>query len=273
MIDFVHSRRSKHRYCLPPLIEWRTIQTSARFMNLNSAAITDIGRVRRQNEDRFVCSKTDGTYGVADGIGGLPAGALAAQTAVDSWIELLESAEVEQAAQLIPLIEEINLRVFTLGEDISMETGIGSTLTAGVVSGDRLLIAHVGDSRCLRITENHVSCITTDHSVENDIKRRRDQGETIDVDDRYMQALTRCIGQPGTPEVDVHTQPLTPGDIYLFATDGITRVVSESELAKLLHRPIPLTERLALVVELANDRGGPDNATAVALEILPPASS
>lgn len=240
---------------------------------IRSTAITDIGRVRRQNEDRFLRSDATLLYAVADGIGGLPGGAQAAQAAIDALTSAAgRPPGVTAASAFVALVQDINRLVGELGARISPNVGIGTTLTCGTIRGDQLWLAHVGDSRCYLLRADRIESLTEDHSVENDFKRRAEHG-TAPVDfvltERNRQALTRCIGQPEHPEVDIVERTLAVGDRLLFVTDGVSRVVPEDDLLRLLDRDAPATLRLADLISTVNSRGGPDNATAVLIEIQP----
>jgi serine/threonine protein phosphatase PrpC len=232
-------------------------------MRLSSAAITDIGCVRRQNEDRFLRDDERAAYGVADGVGGLPGGAEAAQRALDVVASSLAAASPMEADDLLPIALSANTQVGSLGQTMSPNVGIGTTLTFGVFRSQALLLANVGDSRCYRIRQDELTLLTEDHSVENEARQRRAKGEQVFVHEHYRNALTRCIGQPTPPAVDVQTLPVAVGDLYLFVTDGVTRMLDEPDLLRVLSRPIPLQDRLVEVVRWANARGGPDNSTAV----------
>ena len=236
-------------------------------VKLRSAALTDIGRVRRQNEDRFLHEPDLAAFGVADGIGGLPGGALAAGAAVEGLRESLARHLPQRAEELVPQVLQINTEVGRLGEQISPGVGIGTTLTFGVIVGGRLLLAHVGDSRCYLLSGGRFEMLTEDHSVENEARHRRARGEQAEYAERYRQALTRCIGQPADPLVDVSEHPLAADDVLLFATDGVARVLSDAELASTIGAPGPLEERLAALIARANALGGPDNATAVLVTV------
>jgi serine/threonine protein phosphatase PrpC len=240
--------------------------------NLRAAAITDIGRVRRQNEDRFVCEETLRLFGVADGIGGLPGGAQAAHTCITTLTRLVEQTQQNgptllTSAALGNMVEVTNAQVAQLGATISPSFGIGTTLTAGVIQEGHLLLAHVGDSRCLHISGGDICCLTEDHSVENDARRRRALGELVDVAPRYRTALTRCVGQPSSPEIDLSEHVLNPGDQLVFLTDGVARVISESEIRDILSLLEPISQKLAHLISLVHERGAPDNATAVLVEL------
>lgn len=230
---------------------------------LRSAALSDIGRVRRRNEDRLLHDPALMLFGVADGVGGLPGGADAAQHTADGIAEALTQAPSDHLPDLALLVQRVNHQVRRLGANLSPTTGIGSTLTFGVVRESAFHIAHVGDSRCY--TSRHGECLqlTEDHSVENEARLRRARGEVVYYHESNRNALTRCMGQPGVPAVDVIVRPLRAGDRYLFCTDGVTRLISNDELGALLAQELAPDELLQQIVTLAIRRGGPDNATGV----------
>ncbi len=230
-------------------------------MQIRCAALTDIGRIRRQNEDRLLCEEALSLYGVADGVGGLPGGAEAAQCAVDLVKKLVRNSTNPPDLELITL--ETNHAVAQLGFKLSPHFGIGSTLTYGIFRDGKLRLAHVGDSRCYLYRGREIECLTLDHSVENEAKARRAKGELIWVNEQHRNALTRCIGQSTPLEVDVSTRTIMPKDRYLFCSDGVTRLVREEELAEHLSRDDMPADILHDLIELTNVRGGLDNATGV----------
>lgn len=232
-------------------------------MKLRSHALSDIGRIRAENEDCFLCNERLGLYAVADGIGGLPAGAQASQLAIITLQDHFEHAgpEPDYAA----CVEAINQRVFSLGQKISARMGIGTTLTAGHLVGNRLHVMHVGDSILLRVREGAVQQLTSDHNVENEIRLRLSRGEPVGIVIENRLALTRCIGQPPPLEADLLEFEVQAGDRYLFCSDGVTRMMTPREIAtRLAVAPSP-EQWLKSLLECANDRGGYDNATGVAL--------
>ncbi len=234
---------------------------------LRTAAITDIGRVRRQNEDRFLCSDEASFYAVADGIGGLPGGAAAAQACVDSLRDHLTELEaVEASADLVPILQAANDHVFNLGMRLSPYLGMGCTLVCATIKAGQLHLAHVGDSRCYLLREGRAIMLTLDHSVANEYVRTGSE-PPIDYSPAQLGALTRCIGQPDTPQIDVAQEPLQSGDRILLASDGVYRVIADEEFPDLLGGDRPLSERLSDLVKLVNERGAPDNATAVLIVV------
>jgi protein phosphatase len=235
-------------------------------IHLRTAAQTDIGRVRQENEDRFVCDPALGLFGVADGVGGLPGGGEAAELTLQHIVRALRMAG-EPPPDLAETVRAANHAVFRLGETLSPATGIGSTLTVGHIRGDRLKIAHVGDSRCYALRGDDFEALTSDHSVENEVRARRARGETVYFHESNRNALTRCMGQLMPLSVDIINRPLRPRDRYLFCTDGVTRLVDDKELAAFLSREGAPEAILREIIALAIHRGGPDNATGVLLHI------
>jgi len=232
-------------------------------MRLRSAAFTDIGLRREENEDRFLCDVALGLYGVADGIGGLPAGAEAAACATHTLEKLVAGRPTGATLDLVGLVHAANEAVVQLSQKLSPLYGMGCTLTLGVVRQDLLHLVHVGDSRAYLFSKERLTPLTEDHSVENEARRARNNGQPFEYATANRNALTRCIGQQPPPEVDLLTYPLQPGDRYLFCTDGITHPVSEQEIAhQMQHATDPAAAARALVA-LANQRGGYDNATCV----------
>jgi len=230
---------------------------------LRSAALSDIGRVRRKNEDRFLRDETAMIFGVADGVGGLPGGAEAAQDAIDEITAGLRSVPPGGTPDLTAIVDRANEHVHALGAKLSPVMGIGSTLTFGYVRDGTLRLAHVGDSRCYAWRKGEIVQLTDDHSVENEARLRRAKGEVVYYHEANRNALTRCIGQPGTPAVDLIERPIQAGDRYLFCTDGVTRLIRNSELAEMIALPADPEKTLSEIIALAVRRGGPDNATGV----------
>ncbi len=230
---------------------------------LRSAALTDIGHVRTENEDSFIHEENGMIFGIADGIGGLPGGAEASLKTVNVITRELHDLPAGTAPDLAKIVRIANRAVIELGKQISPIMGIGSTLTFGCVRDHAMHIAHVGDSRAYVLSEAGFEHLTEDHSVENEARMRRARGEVVHFHEANRAALTRCIGQPTPPEVDVFTRPLRADDRYLFCTDGVTRMITDAELAVMLGKAADPKAIATDIVLTAVRRGGPDNATAV----------
>jgi protein phosphatase len=234
---------------------------------LRTASLTDIGRMRSENEDELLYDEKSQIFGVADGVGGLPGGAEAARETTRIIRQEITSQPANAPLELTRAVHRANDAVIALGRVISPATGIASTLTFGCVRDQRMYLAHVGDSRCYLLRDGNFSRVTEDHSVENDAKVRRARGEVVHYLESNRHALSRCIGQPTPPDVDLATNPLMAGDRYLFCTDGVTRMIGDRELGTLLGQPIEPFMLIERIVKLAVNRGGPDNATGVVVMV------
>jgi protein phosphatase len=232
---------------------------------LRAACFSDIGKVRKENEDRVLFDETVLLFGVADGVGGLPGGGEAAQQAVDVVTAGVLAVAPGAQLDLKAIVTAANDSVVALGMRISPGLGIGSTLTLGCIRGARLKLAHVGDSRAFSWRAGEFICLTEDHSVENEARRRRARGEVVYYSETQRGALTRCIGQALPPDVDLADLPVLPGDRFIFCTDGVTRLISERELRDVVGAAAAPDDIARGLVDLAVQRGGPDNATVVAV--------
>jgi serine/threonine protein phosphatase PrpC len=232
-------------------------------LSLRAAALSDIGRVRRENEDRCILDEKARIFGIADGVGGLPGGGEAAQLTADQVIAVVGSLPGGVSPDLVGAVHRVNEAVIQLGRKMSPTMGIGTTLTFGCVWQDALKIAHVGDSRAYGLRRDEIARLTEDHSVENEARLRRSRGEVVYYHEANRNALTRCIGQPTPPDVDIVTRILKAGDRYLFCTDGVTRMVTDPELGAMLGLPDNPRDAITEIVSLAVRRGGPDNASGV----------
>jgi serine/threonine protein phosphatase PrpC len=236
-------------------------------MHLRTAALSDIGKVRRQNEDSYLCDEEAGLFAVADGVGGLPAGAEASQMAVNTVRELYRAVPEGEAIDLVQIVREANARVLALGHKISPELGIATTLTLGMIAGGQLYLAHVGDSRCYVWHGGQLDLLTLDHSLENEANLRGAQRLLAYFTESSRASLTRCLGQAEPPEVDLIVRPLAAGERVLFCSDGLSRVIKEPELTEILGRADNPADAMKEIIENVNRRGGPDNITGVLIAI------
>ena len=234
-------------------------------MNLRSSALSDIGRVRPENEDSFLCDDAHQIYAVADGIGGLPSGGQASEMAVDVLAKTFAKYQSGLPVDYQSVIEHINDKVFLLGRVLSPQFGIGSTLTFAHLTGVKLNIGHVGDSALLRIRAKQIEQLTTDHTIENEMREREARGESLHLLMENRNALTRCIGQP--PPILAHCSKHTvlPHDRYLLCSDGITRYIAVAEIEEIILQSDDPKTAVQTLITRANERGGMDNSTAVAL--------
>jgi len=231
-------------------------------MRLRSAALTDIGKIREENEDRFLCDDALRLYAVADGIGGLAGGGEAAEEAIAQLTALAREQAADREWEFQAIFAEINQRVATVGRTIDTTFGIGTTLTAVRFWDRRLQLAHVGDSSAHLRRGARLEKLTHDHTMENEL-RARSMHSLVFLNPRTRNALTRCIGQPVTPRAELLTRAVENGDRLLICSDGITRYLSDDEIARAIAGAAEPAQAIGELVTAANLRGGHDNATGV----------
>jgi serine/threonine protein phosphatase PrpC len=233
-------------------------------VKLTTFALSDIGHVRPENEDNLLRDDQRQLYAVADGIGGLPGGAQASQTAIAALTEWF-SHQTRPPFDYAAALTEINDRVFQLGRVLSPRQGIGTTFTFAHFDLDHVVVVHVGDTSMFRLREGDLEALTVDHNVENELRARLARGEVPVFLTENRAALTRCVGQPPPLEGDIHAHPVHAGDRYLLCSDGITRYVLPPEMRRVLGALETPEAVCRTLVNLANERGGVDNSTALAV--------
>lgn len=238
-------------------------------MTIRASALTDIGRIRQNNEDSLLCDDAHRLYAVADGIGGLPGGAQASKAALETLSAWFARHEADDEVDYLGCLEEVNEVVFTLGRQLSPRFGIGTTLTVAHFQDDMLHVVHVGDTVLFRLRGNELETLTVEHNVENEMRARAARGEPVFALHENRAALTRCVGQPPPLEGDILAHAVMAGDRYLVCSDGITRGITAREIEKRLVEGISPEGICRQLVDLANERGGLDNSTVVVIFVDP----
>ncbi len=227
---------------------------------VEQAGLTDVGRQREANEDNLVLASP--VFAVADGMGGARAGEVASRLAAEAFAEARDLSATPEG-QLTAVVQEANRRIFSLSQRDEAHRGMGTTLTAALVSGGSVSIGHVGDSRAYRLRGAILEQLTHDHSLVAELER---SGQlTPEAAERHPQRsiITRALGPEPEVLVDTHTHPAREGDVYLLCSDGLTGMVSDDEMAALVRASATLEEAAAALVKAANQKGGKDNITVV----------
>ena len=247
---------------------------------LRSYARTDVGHKRKHNEDSFLNDDALGLFIVADGMGGHAAGEVASVQAVKSIREaLLEGKPVldafarsptvesrEHAAQLMEkAITKACADIYAVAGSDMGKRGMGTTVVALLVAGKKAVVGHVGDSRVYLYRNGRAHQLTEDHTIiQEQLKRGLITREQIPTADN-KNVITRAVGiQPSVP-VDTLVTDVLPGDLFLLCSDGLHGYLADDELPQILaqeHGKLP-----DLLIELALQRGGKDNVTAVCLSV------
>lgn len=227
------------------------------------AALTDVGRVRSANEDSYLAEPP--LFAVADGLGGHQAGEIASRIAIDT---LLASAPRKADARALGrAVRAANVAVIQAAERGHGRAGMGTTLTAAMVEGTRIVLAHAGDSRAYLFAHGRLQRITRDHSMVADLVRR---GELTEEESRHhpnRSVVTRALGSDPEMPADTHELDAGPGDRLLLCTDGLHGMLTDDRIEALAAAfPDPEDVARALVAE-ALLGGGYDNVTVVVVDI------
>jgi len=232
---------------------------------LNTYGQTDIGLMREHNEDNFFIDDDRNVFAVADGLGGLPEGSLASKMAVNELSEYVSTLHDNHQLALEDIFARINKSVFLKGKTVSEEMGIGTTLTVAQLENNALKIGHIGDTAIVLFREDSWKQLTRDHTMAQDMIDRLRPGEKAYIPDHFSHTLTKCIGQIADVHADIFEHPVEPKDRILIFSDGVTKTM---ELDEIHHRIIASKDPQTFVqdiIKTANERGGPDNVTAVAI--------
>jgi protein phosphatase len=225
---------------------------------------THVGRVRSANEDAFHVG--DSVFAVADGMGGHLAGEVASETALQPVMQLdgrVFADEEEALTALRQAVVDANTHVVTKAAGDPRYSGMGTTLTAVMIEGLRIHLAHVGDSRAYLLRGDKFSQITDDHTL---VQRLVDEGRLTPeqaASHPQRSIITRAIGVEEQLEVDSLSLEARPNDLLLLCSDGLTGPVSDDEIRTILGSATSLDEAATSLVDAALERGAPDNVTVV----------
>ena len=232
-----------------------------------AAGLTDTGRRRRQNEDAFVCEPP--LFAVADGMGGAQAGELASRLAAAAIEESASGITGEEG--IARVVQTANARIFEHAVRDPAAAGMGTTATVALVdeAAGTATLAHVGDSRAYRFRDGRLEQLTTDHSLVGELLRSGRLTEDEAAVHPHRSVITRALGTEADVDVDTSTVELEPGDLVLICSDGLSAMVRDDEIVRVLETtkgdPHDAAEAL---VAAANTAGGEDNVTVVVFELV-----
>jgi protein phosphatase len=240
-----------------------------------AAGASHVGRVRKGNEDSFLVDSERGVFLVADGMGGHAAGEIASDIAtrtvggalvdgVDRGLDADALAEV--------MIQSFRAADEAIARHVAQNpttTGMGTTVTAMALCADGTYrLGHIGDSRAYLMRGGRLAQVTTDHTW---VQREVEAGRLTPSGarrHRLSHILSRALGAEPSDDPDLLSGHLEPGDQLLLCSDGLTGMITDRVIGKVLPLDIRLEDRVQELIRLANERGGRDNITAVLVEVL-----
>jgi PPM family protein phosphatase len=234
-----------------------------------SAGVSDTGRKRRQNEDAYVCEPP--LFAIADGMGGAQAGEVASRLAAAAFEEGAAAIRGEEGVATV--VRAANAKIFERAVHDPAVAGMGTTATVAVVdeAAATVTIAHVGDSRAYLYRNGVLEQLTTDHSLVGELVRSGRLTEDEAAVHPHRSVITRALGTDADVEVDTLTLEAAPGDLVLLCSDGLSAMVRDEEIVRLLGSADGAPRESAeALVSAANAAGGEDNVTVVLFELLDP---
>jgi len=223
-------------------------------------------------------------FAVADGMGGHASGEVASKLAAETIGEFYQRTREDEDAtwpykmdrslsyienRLVCGIKLANYRIFEAAcRDLRFK-GMGTTIVTALIQGDKIYIGHVGDSRCYRIRNGTITQITRDHSLLEDYKEAKpDMTEEEQRNFPHKNVITRALGMRDTVQVDSKPHQIMDGDYYLMCSDGLSGMVEDQQILKIVTSAKSLERVVAELVDTANRAGGTDNITTLVLQCV-----
>jgi protein phosphatase len=251
-------------------------------MQIRSFGHSDVGRKREKNEDSYLINEECGLYLVADGMGGHLGGGFASKMAVATIEEVIKGLESDPdmtiaegdhvkpgdyPSHLRYAIKEASRRIFEKANEDTTLHGMGTTTVVLLFRNNKAYIANVGDSRVYRVRGKKINQITRDHSLVGEQIR----AGLITPDDsrvnRLKNIITRSVGFQQDVESDVDIRPAKVGDRFLLCTDGLSNLIKDEEIRDIVLNN-ELENAVRRLIDVANERGGDDNITAILAEVV-----
>ena len=239
---------------------------------MKTFSMTHIGQRREMNQDYMYTSETavgnlPNLFLVADGMGGHAAGEYASRFTVEKLVEKIkESSQTEPVALMKEAVEQVNAMLLAEANADRAKAGMGTTIVAATVIGERLYAANVGDSRLYVINEESITQITRDHSLVEEMVRLGEMNKEDAKDHPDKNIITRAIGVMPEVAPDFFEISLKDQDMILMCSDGLTNMINDIDIKKIVLGQSDIVEKAEKLVETANQNGGRDNITVVLVE-------
>ena len=242
---------------------------------MTAAGCTDVGKVRNQNQDAiFISAEPIGPlpnlFILADGMGGHKAGDVASASAVACFCENIRARAPEGEGFLDMLMDAAtaaNRLVFEKSLADESFTGMGTTLTACVISGGKCEIVHIGDSRAYKIVNGSIIQVTNDHSYVNEMIKAKQITPQEARKHPKRNVLTRVLGVGFEMEADGYVCETEPGGFILLCSDGLTDMLTDDVILETVSGNAPAEEKARALIARANGQGGLDNISVVLIEM------
>jgi len=244
-----------------------------------AAGLSDVGLQRDHNEDSLVIVGNDGPFVVADGMGGHRAGDVASKLAIESIAEQFQSSskrEVDQDGRfteeenlLLSSIRLANRRILDRSTRSRDLQGMGTTVVCALFhpAQNRMIVAHVGDSRAYRLRDKFLTQLTRDHSLFNDYLTAMPDLSEEQRSELPRNVITRALGMQEDIAVDLQSDEARPGDVYVLCSDGLSGMLEDDDIIEVLTSTDDLEKACSLLVRRANENGGEDNVTALLVRV------
>ena len=238
---------------------------------MKAFAATDVGKVREVNQDCVFSSIgpvgcLPNLFIVADGMGGHKAGEFASRFTVETIVESVRTNEQKEPVRIIEeAIQTANRELIQKARQDETMAGMGTTVVVVTVIGDKAFVANVGDSR-MYVIGKEISQITRDHSLVEEMVRMGELAKDAAKDHPDKNIITRAVGAAQDVDVDFFEVELYPQDYILMCSDGLTNMVEDEDIRRIVQSQRDVAERVEKLVETANDHGGQDNITVVVIE-------
>lgn len=239
---------------------------------IKTFSITDIGKRRKLNQDYVYTSETavgnlPNIFLVADGMGGHNAGDYASRYTIETIVdEVSKSDEESPVFVLEKAIKAANGFIRKKAEEEIELNGMGTTVVAATIDGDKLCVANVGDSRLYIINKRDIKQITRDHSLVEEMVRMGGLKREMARNHPDKNIITRAIGAQEDVEVDFFELTLEKDDVILMCSDGLTNMIEDEEIRMIMQGQRDIVEKAESLIKAANNNGGKDNIAVVIVE-------
>ncbi len=236
-----------------------------------SFGLSDIGSTRATNEDVWIALPDLGFFALADGMGGHKAGEIAAQETIDSLVSSFKEMDLSNTMKIIvdirKAIEKANRHVYRIGTQLPDCQGMGTTLCCLIKTKEAIIYAHVGDSRIYRFRNNRLTLLTQDHSLLSVWLSTGKLAQECTTHYPYKHVITRAIGTQKKANPEIAVASYEEGDLFFLCSDGLSDVLSLSEMEILLQEASTIEHQGHLLVEKAKIKGSSDNMTVVLVQL------